>query len=161
MELFKRLTYLFIGSLCVIAGTGCSNLKFVPKDDALYLGASVRVKGEDLTVRQKKVLRTDLQGLTRPRPNSKILGARVKLWANHIPFLRKKFAEPPVLLSSVNLEHNVAVLKNHLENTGFFRAEVKGDTVVKKRKATAIYTAQTGPQYKIKEVIFEKTRRSL
>lgn len=161
MELLKRVTYLFVGSLCIIAGTSCSNLKFVPKDDALYLGASVRVEGEDLTVRRKKILRTDLKGLTRPRPNTKILGARVKLWANHIPFLRKKFAEPPVLLSSVNLEHNVAVLKNHLENTGFFRAEVKGDTVVKKRKATAIYTAQTGPQYRIKEVIFDSDTSKL
>lgn len=161
MELLKRLSYLLIGSFCIVAGTSCSNLKFVPKDDALYLGASVRLQGEELTVRQKKVISGDLKGLTRPRPNTKILGARVKLWANHIPFLRKKFAEPPVLLSSVNLESNAAILTNHLENKGFFRASVSGDTVVKKRKATAIYTAQTGPQYKIREVVFDSDTSAL
>ena len=139
----------------MLTATSCSNLKFVPKDDALYTGAEVKIRGRNLTTRQRKVYRADLQNLTRPRPNSKILGMRVKLWANHIPFLKKKFAEPPVLLSSVDLEHNAAVLRNHLENTGHFQARVRADTVVKRRKGTAIYTARPGPQYKIKEVIFE------
>lgn len=157
MELLKRFTYFIVGSLCIVAGSSCSNLKFVPKGDALYLGATVKIEGndKDITVRERKVLRTDLQGLTRPKPNSKILGARVKLWANHIPFLRKKFAEPPVLLSSVNLEHNVALLSNHLENRGYFRVEVTGDTIVKKRKAHAVYKVSPGPQYKIKDVTFD------
>jgi outer membrane protein insertion porin family len=157
MELLKRLTYFLAGCLCIAAGSSCSNLKFVPKDDALYLGATVKIEGnaKGITTRERKVLRADLQGLTRPRPNSKILGARVKLWANHVPFLRKKFAEPPVLLSSVNLEHNVALLRNHLENRSFFRAEVTGDTTVKKRKARAVYKVSPGPQYKIKDVTFD------
>jgi outer membrane protein insertion porin family len=103
----------------------------------------------------------DLQGLTRPRPNSKILGMRVKLFANHIPFLRKKFAEPPVLLSSVDLDHNAAVLTNHLENNGYFRARLRADTVVRRKKATAIYRTRPGPQYKIKEVHFENDTSAL
>jgi len=155
MVLLKKIVYLIIAIVCVMTGSSCSNLKFVPKDDALYTGAKVNIRGRNLTTRQRKVYKTDLQGLTRPKPNTKILGARVKLWANHIPFLKKKFAEPPVLLSSVDLEHNADVMRNHLENTGHFKARVRADTVVKRRKATAIYTARPGPQYKIKEVIFE------
>lgn len=155
MMKLRSIVYSMAGIALISIGTSCSNTKFVPAGDALYTGAKVEVQGENLPVRQKKVLTTDLRGLTRPRPNSKILGARVKLWANHIPFLRKKFAEPPVLLSSVNLEYNVSVLKNHLENTGYFRADVTADTTVKRRKATATYKATTGPQYKVKEVVFE------
>jgi outer membrane protein insertion porin family len=155
MELFKRIIIAIFGIAFLAGISSCSNLKFVPKDDALYLGAKVNLKGSDIPVREKKVLRADLQGLTRPKPNSNILGMRIKLFANHIPFLRKKFAEPPVLLSSVDLEHNTAVLTNHLENKGYFRAQVQADTSVKKRKATATYDATPGPQYKIKEVVFE------
>jgi outer membrane protein insertion porin family len=163
MELLKRTAYFFIGLSCIIAGYSCSNLKYVPKDDALYTGATVKIAGndKDVSARERKVLRTDLQGLTRPKPNSKILGARVKLWANHIPFLRKKFAEPPVLLGSLDLEYNVAVLTNHLENRGFFRATVTGDTVVKRRKAKAVYKANPGPQYKIKDVTWDKDTSEL
>lgn len=101
------------------------------------------------------MLTSDLQGLTRPKPNSKILGARVKLWANRIPFLRKKFAEPPVLLSDVKLQYNADLLANHLQNTGYFGARVRADTVVKRKKATAIYRTRPGPQYTIKDVVFD------
>lgn len=157
MELLKRIAYFSLALFLIIAAFSCSNLKYVPKDDALYLGATVRITGDDkdVSARERKVLKEDLNGLTRPKPNSKILGARVKLWANHIPFLKKKFAQPPVLLSNLNLEHNVAVLANHLENKGFFRAQVTGDTVVKRRKARAIYKANPGPQYKIKDVTWD------
>jgi outer membrane protein insertion porin family len=155
MKFLNNTFYCLAGIAIIAISTSCSNTKFVPQGDALYLGAKVQVKGDNLPARQKKVLTADLQGLTRPKPNSKILGARIKLWANHIPFLRKRFAEPPVLLSGVNLEYNVSVLKNHLENTGYFRAEVTGDTSVKRKKATATYKANTGPQYKVKDVVFD------
>ena len=106
MELLNSKTYCFIGLVCIIViGSSCSNTKFVPAGDKLYLGAKVNVRGQKIPARQRKVLKGDLEGLTRPKPNSKILGARVKLWANHIPFLRKKFAEPPVLLSDVKLQY--------------------------------------------------------
>jgi outer membrane protein insertion porin family len=161
MKVFKRIAYLALGIVSILAGSSCSNLKYVPKDDALYTGATVRIRGKKIGAKERKLLKTDLEGLTRPKPNSKILGARVKLWANRIPFLRKKFAEPPVLLSSVDIEHNTAVLDNYLENRGYFRARVAGDTVVKNRKATARYRARPGPQYKIKEVIWESDTSAL
>ena len=156
MELFRRKTYSLIGLMCIIIiSSSCSNSKYIPAGDKLYTGARVGVRGAKLTSKQRKVLRTDLEGLTRPRPNSKILGARVKLWANHIPFLRKKFAEPPVLLSDVKLQYNADLLANHLQNTGYFGARVRADTVVKGKKARAVYRTRPGPQYMIKEVVFE------
>ncbi len=156
MELLRSKTYCLIGLACIVIITSsCSNSKFVPAGDKLYTGARVGIRGAKLTAKQRKVLRSDLEGLTRPRPNSKILGARVKLWANHIPFLRKKFAEPPVLLSDVKLQYNADVLSNHLQNAGYFGARVRPDTVVRGKKARAVYRARPGPQYMIKEVVFE------
>ena len=156
MELLRSKTYCLIGLACIVFITSsCSNTKFVPAGDKLYTGARVGIRDRKISAKQKKVLRGDLEGLTRPRPNTKILGARVKLWANHIPFLRKKFAEPPVLLSDVKLQYNADLLANHLQNAGYFSARVRPDTVVRGKKASAVYRTRPGPQYLIKEVVFE------
>jgi len=97
----------------------CTSTKFVPKGDALYTGAQIRLRGKSLTMKERKVLKEDLAGLTRPKPNSKILGVRVKLGLYNMAgdtskkgFFRKflrKLGEPPVLLSSLNLEKNVQI----------------------------------------------------
>lgn len=47
------------------------------------------------------------------------------------------------------------ILDNHMENKGFFHVDVTGDTVVKNRRATAVYTVRPHAQYSIAEVIFE------
>jgi len=150
-----------IGCLLLCA---CSSTKYLPANDKLYVGASVSVKGPDLSTRERKTLRNDLQGLTRPRPNSKFLGLRIKLsiynlFHNAKPNsffgkLREKWGEPPVLLSQLDLERNVKVLQSHLENKGYFRANVTGDTVINGKKARAKYEAQTGNQYVINSVHF-------
>lgn len=132
----------------------------------MYTGSEIKIEGKDISKKQKKALQTDLQALTRPRPNRKLLGMRIRLLAYNLAGnpkkenglrgkLKYKFGEPPVVLTDVNLEKNNAVLVSHLENRGWFKAISVGDTVVKKRKATAIYTITPGPQYKIREVVFE------
>ena len=142
----------------------CSGTRHLPEGEKLYTGARVKVEGPSLTVREKKVLRKDLQGLTRPKPNTRLLGIPVKLgiynlFRNAKPNsffgkIRDKNGEPPVLLSELDLEANRKLLQNHLENKGYFRAKVTGDTVARQRKAHAVYEAQTGDQYKINNVQF-------
>ena len=58
----------------------CSSTRSVPADDRLYTGAQVKVDvPSSISVKQKKVLRSDLKGLTRPKPNSRLLGIPLKL----------------------------------------------------------------------------------
>src|SRR5690606_24859414 len=59
------------------------------------------------------------------------------------------------------LEKNNAVLQSHLENQGFFRAGVTGETRVKNRRAKAIYTVQPGAQYTINKVKFQEDSSQL
>ncbi|MGZ8557559.1 MAG: translocation and assembly module lipoprotein TamL [Chitinophagaceae bacterium] len=132
----------------------CSATKKVTPGDALYLGATIKFDSSDLSAKKRKELRSDLSSLTRPRPNKRILGIPFKLLFYNNKLLRKKFGEPPVLLSSLKLGFNEKVLQSSLENRGYFIAKVQGDTVVKRKKARAIYTVQTGPQYSISEVKF-------
>jgi len=158
-------TIVWIVSICLLMLLGgCSATKSVPANDRLYTGAKVVVKGDSLTVRQRKTLRSDLEGLTRPRPNARFLGIPFKLniynlFRNKSPNsffgkLRDKWGEPPVLLSQVDLARNTQVLQSHLENKGFFLAKVSADTTVKRKKASATYTAIAGQQYTINTIHF-------
>lgn len=146
-----------------MAAASCSSTKNIPKGDALYIGSSVTIKDDAVSRKQKKDVRKQLDGLTRPRPNKKFLGMRFKLWAYNFAgtretgrglrgWLKNKVGEPPVLLSEVRLDHNVDVLRSYLENKGYFQAKVSADTTVKRKKATAQYSVATGQQYSIAEV---------
>jgi outer membrane protein insertion porin family len=157
-----------IGSMAVAVSlavvTSCNNTRYLPKNESLYIGAKVNVKAPELKKKQRKAIKTELAALTRRKPNSSILGLRPKLWLWNIggnP--KKKFSirriiknmgEPPVLLSDVNLERNNKVLQNHMENNGYFNAEVAGEISNKKRRATAIYTVVPGALYRINDVTF-------
>ena len=143
--------------------TGCSNTRHLPANDKLYTGANITVNGTS-TVREKKVLSEDLEGLTRPKPNSKFLGLRLKLSiynlfrnkkeSSFFGKIRDKNGEPPVLLSQVDLQQNVSVLQSHMENKGYFQAKVYRDTIIRRKKANARYNVEAGMQYKINAVHF-------
>lgn len=160
----NKMKYPFILLTGMLFMASCSNTRHLPKGEILYTGARVDVTGPSLTVRERKTLREDLKGLTRPRPNIKFLGFRVKLAMYNLFHkkkpnsffgrIRDKFGEPPVLLSELDLEYNTKVLQNHLENKGYFHAQVKGDTIVRRKRAVARYKAQTGNQYSINNIVF-------
>ena len=149
--------------IVVVFAYSCSSTRHLPEGEKLYTGATVAVDGPG-TVREKKVLRTDLQGLTRPKPNSKFLGVRLKLWIYNMfrnksetsfwGRFRDKNGEPPVLLSQVDLEQNVRVLHSHLENKGYFRSLVTSDTVIRGKKAHARYHVETGEQYLLNAISY-------
>lgn len=157
--------YLFLLSLCFYSLLiSCNPTRLVPKGDALYTGAKIKVKDSTLSKKQKNTVVDMTEHLPRPKPNSKLLGIRFKLGLYNLAgdpakggFIRKflrKLGEPPVLLSSVNLDYNVKVLRNTLENIGHFHADATGDTVVKKKMAHATYTLEPGVIYTINKVNF-------
>ncbi|MEO8405548.1 MAG: BamA/TamA family outer membrane protein [Chitinophagaceae bacterium] len=164
----QRVTNYFIVILSVVVSlaiVSCSNTRHLPPGDALYLGSTIKLHGPDLSRKKKKPMRAELSSITRPRPNKTFLGIRFKLFFYNLVGNREKktgplgwlkytVGEPPVLLSDVRLEYNSKVLQNTLENEGYFKASVTGDTSVRRRKARAIYSVETGAQYKIKSVTF-------
>ena len=154
--------YLF--SVMALLITSCNLTKNVPKGDALYTGATIKVKDSTLSKKEKNKIVDFTEHLPRPKPNSKFLGIPFKLIIYNLSgdpkkngFIRKflrRLGQPPVLLSSVNLDYNVKVLKNTLENVGYFRTDASGDTTVKNKKAHATYTLEPGRVYTIAEVNF-------
>jgi outer membrane protein assembly factor BamA len=160
----NRYTYiLFVVSIFFGA---CSNTRNLPKGETLYLGSSVSVKGSHLSSNDAKILKNDLEGSVRPKPNSQLLGIKLKLFIYNIggksqkeKGIRKFFrdmGEPPVLGSTFDAPENEKVLQNILNNKGFFypliTSETKTDT--NKKTTRGRFEVATGPQYKIKEVFY-------
>ena len=158
-----RLYFFLVASCSIIFIIGCRGTRSLPDNEKLYVGAAVTVNGPSLTTRQKKSLKKSLEGLSRPQPNSSFLGMRPKLTIYNMfrnskkgifKNIREKHGEPPVLASQLSLSSNIKSLENYMVNKGWFYGKVTADTVAKRKTLKATYKAETGLQYKIKEVQF-------
>ena len=163
----KIIVKILLPCLLGLGISSCRITKNVPEGDALFMGSSIKVEQSSVSKRATKDLKSELKSITRPRPNRRFVGIPFKLSLYNLggkkgigKWIRKK-GEPPVLLSELNLERNKKVLTNRLENQGFFIAEVKGDTSVKGKKARAVYTVKTGPQYMINTIFFPDSNTQL
>ncbi len=152
--------------------TACNVTRRLPAGEKLYTGATVKIEDKELKKKGRKAIATDLKSFIRPKPNKSILGIYYKLWIYQVAgtpkkekgirnWLRNKVGEPPVLASSVNLERNVKLITNRLENKGYFQAQATGDTIPKRKKVKAVYTAKPGPRYTIRKVILPDDTTSI
>ncbi len=156
--------FLFFAGILLFL-TACNNTKYLPKGQTLYDGASIKyVQGDTNSKSTKAVLKEELEDIILPKPNSKILGMRIKLWFYNIAgtptgkglryFIKNKLGEPPVYTSAVNFEKNRQIMENRLQNRGYFNAAVKFDTTSKKLETKATYTVKPARQYIIDTVTF-------
>ncbi len=151
--------------LITIFATSCSNTKYLPEGELLYVGGKVKVENDSISKKERKSLESNLQDLIRPIPNQKFFGLRPKLtihnWAGKVTkekgfwfWLKYKVGEPPVLFSKVDLNYNKSVLQNYVENNGYFNATSKADSTQTGKKVTAEYVINPNKQYKIKSIQF-------
>ena len=160
-----KLRYLIFISLALL-GSACSNTKYLASNQKLYTGGEVKITDKDIKKGDADELKENLQALLRPIPNKSILGLRVKLWIYNKTrtnkrtglrhYLNTHWGEPPVLVSSVDLQKNSSILQNRLQNVSYFLAQVNGDTVSKGKTAKAVYTIQAGPSYHYRSITFPK-----
>ena len=163
----KRIIHIIIAWVTVCLLAACSSTRKLPPGEALYTGADVKIEGPSLGHKEKKNIKNELEALTRPLPNKKILGVPFKLLMYNLAgnpkkeksimgWLKYKVGEPPVLASDVNIEWNVKVLQITMENRGYFKAAVQGDSILKNKKAKVVYAVQTGNRYAINKIMFDK-----
>lgn len=169
----KKLTKLSLSILICLVWAACSNTKYLKPGQSLYTGAEVVINPDSSgRIDNEKDVKATLESKTRPRPNKSILGLKPKLYIYNLAgepkkpkgikhWLRTKVGEPPVLLDQVKIKYNNDVLTSYLISQGYLQSVVTGDTVVKDKKAKAIYTANTGDRYKIKSVTFPKDTGNL
>ncbi len=162
MKIKQLFTYSF--GLLLIAS--CNPTKYIAEGDKFYKEGDVVIHNDTIPKERKEGFETFLEGSLLPKPNSKLLGVyfKVGLWNmgggpdtsnNFIRRWLKKQGEAPVLLSDVNREYNENLLRNKMENLGFFTARVTSDTLIDGKMATIQYDAFPGPIYRINEVKFD------
>ena len=72
--------YLFSAfSLLILLLASCNNEKYLEPGEYLYNGASIEINSENKIPNQSQI-KTELNELIYPEPNSTFLGARTKLW---------------------------------------------------------------------------------
>lgn len=123
------LSYILVASLVVVLVQSCAVKKYIPEGELLYTGAEIEIKA-DSSVKQPQDLKAVLEAATTPKPNSTFLGMRPGLHYYYVNqkekpgflnrWLYKKFGEEPVYKSDVESYEVEDVLKNKLENNGFF-----------------------------------------
>lgn len=159
----KRIIYYLI--ITLLFAYGCSNTKYLPEGDMLYVGGEVTVKDTVMKRKERKAMEKEMEGLLRPKPNKQIFGLRPKLYIYNLAgepkkekgfrnWLRTKVGEPPVLFSQVDLDYNADILQNYAENKGYFKTRTSADSTSGNRRAKALYTVTPKQQYKIREVKF-------
>lgn len=157
--MIKRIIYFIF--LAVVLNA-CSTTKYLPAGQKLYTGGDVKINDKNIPKSEANALRSELKTYIRPKPNSSLLGMRIKLWlyyktksrSNFIQRFLSKYGEPPVLVSQVDLQKNSDVMQNRLQNISYFQATVSGDTIGKKKTAKAVFTALPGPSYTIRNLTF-------
>jgi outer membrane protein assembly factor BamA len=157
----------------VISSTvSCNNTKYLPKGETLYTGSKIKYISKDSAAKaQKTDLKAELQSLILPKPNSKILGLRIKLWFYNIAgtpkgkglryIIRNKLGEPPVYTSSVSFEKNNKIIINRMQNRGFFNGTSSYDTTTKNKRTSGLYMVKPSVQYIIDTVNFPQDSSEL
>lgn len=155
----KKLCYIAM----VVLFSSCSVQKFLPEGERLYKGAEVKVTKDTAVKQSSKELKALIKSAVSPRPNKYFLGQPWKVWwwykigepkreKGFKAFLRNKLGEPPVLSSRVKVESTAENIQSLMENNGYFKTTVQGDTNNFSYYTKAVYTAQVKPQYTINKI---------
>ncbi|WP_455433290.1 translocation and assembly module lipoprotein TamL [Winogradskyella helgolandensis] len=136
----------------------CSITKHIPEGERLYTGATIEIEADSI-IKNEKELKTELETILRPEPNSKFLGMYLGLYYYYKNqkenpgflnrWLYKQLGEKPVYQSSVEPFEVEAVLRNRLENKGFFYSTATSSFEEKEIEASINYKLNVTEPYKM------------
>lgn len=140
----------------------CSGLKYVPENDKLFTGSKVTLNAAQKP-QNEALVQTELESVIRPKPNGSFLGMRPKLYFWHIgegkkrglgKFIADRFGEAPVLLSQVKISATEGLIRNRLQNHGYFQNQVAHEVKQAARTAEVNYTATADKPYTIRKIVW-------
>ena len=153
-----RRIYLHMVCFLLLSASACSVKKFIPEGEHLYTGYELTLE-TPIERRERQQLRSELESLVRPNPNSSILGQRFGLWAYYKGqkekpgfinrYLARKFGEEPVYISKVQPQRTEGILLNRLENKGYFLGKSSSEITRGRKYAQVAYTLTFGEAYRL------------
>ena len=154
----QQLKYIYIISFFGILLYSCSITNYIPQGERLYSGAVIEVEG-DSTLKDRSDLKNELKTVLRPEPNSKFLGMHLGLFYYYKNqkekpgfinrWLYKQIGEEPIYKSDVKPFEVEAVLRNRLENKGFFYSTTSSEFTEKGIEASLIYNVKVAAPYQM------------
>ena len=154
----------------LVISVSCSNMKYLPEGEKLYTGAEVKLVTTE-KINDTGSLKKEAESVLRPKPNSKIVGLRVKLWLYNIAgtpkgkgiryWLKNKVGEPPVLLSEAKPEQVSDLIDARLFNNGVFRVVTDYKIKDSGYKSKIVYNSHIHRPYEIAEVAWPTESDSL
>jgi len=142
-RLVSNLSFLIIAALLA----SCTANKFLKEDESFYGGATINFHTNG-NVSGKRAIKSELEELITPKPNSTILGSRPGVWIYYVTgtdankkglatWIRKKFGREPVLITDTKPEITANILQGNLFNAGFFESQVQSSVEKKSKKTKA------------------------
>ena len=138
--------YLITGLISFLVLQSCNVKQFIPEGELLYRGADLDIDTVS-KIKNFDQLRTQLETVIQPEPNSKFLGMQPGLYFHYKAqkekpgfinkFLNDKIGQKPVYLSNVNPILTEDLLLNRLENRGFFYSTATSSVKENEAKKTA------------------------
>ncbi|MDX1470374.1 MAG: hypothetical protein R3213_02665, partial [Flavobacteriaceae bacterium] len=156
----KAWNYFLVCSGLILFLYSCSVRKYIPEDKNLYTGAELKIVS-DTIIKNEEDLKTVLEGVLQPEPNSKFLGMRPGLYFYYKNqkekpgfinrWLYKQFGEEPVYQEDVEPLEVEELLINRLENRGFFYSNATSEVNFNEdaRESSMDYTVYVEPPYRM------------
>ncbi|MGB3608348.1 BamA/TamA family outer membrane protein [Psychroserpens sp.] len=151
----KHSLYLFLFGIVLYS---CSIKTYIPEGKRLYTVASIKIDA-DTSVQDVDLLKAELETVLRPQPNSKVLGMQPGLYFYYKNqkenpsfinrWLYKKLGEKPVYQSDVETFEVEDILRNRLENNGFFYSSASSSFDEKEQEASVTYNLKVPAAYKM------------
>ncbi|SEA36717.1 translocation and assembly module lipoprotein TamL [Bizionia paragorgiae] len=149
----KHISYIGLLTLLLYS---CSIKKHLPENERLYTGATVEIESKE-AIKDRELLESELEGVIRPEPNSKFLGMYSGLYYYYKMqkenpgfinrWLYKRIGEKPVYQSDVKPFEVEDILRNRLENHGFFYSTTASTFQEKDIEASVTYTLKVPKPY--------------
>ena len=162
----QTLAYLFVVLLATAILIGCSTTRRLTDDEVLYTGVKKMEIIPDSGVKIADNVKSEIKTTLSVAPNNPLFSPYVRtpfpigLWVwNYLEpksdkglkhWIYEKLAKEPVLVSSVQPELRMNVIKNILSNNGYFGAEADYELIYNKRnprKARISYKVEVPPPY--------------
>jgi outer membrane protein assembly factor BamA len=151
--------------LLVLVLQSCDATRHLPEGTYLLRSNKVTLKTPSY-VDEKATLSDNLTALIAQKPNKRLLGIPVQLYLYNLRSqkytqdttnyqLQSGTVEKPVILDSNLTARTVQNMQAFLFNSGFFYAQVRDTVKLKARKALVTYEVATGPNYLLRETMYD------
>ncbi|EAS18963.1 putative outer membrane protein/surface antigen [Flavobacteria bacterium BBFL7] len=161
--------HIFLITCFILMISSCAVKKYIPEDELLLTDSFVEIQLDSLTdIEDVAALKAQLDLTISPQPNSTFLGMRPGLHYHYkvkrdsggfiARFMNRKIGEKPVYLSYVEQEATKDLLRNRLENRGFFFSNITSKTVKNEdqKEGSVTYNVVLPNPYRLKTYQVDK-----